>query len=245
MTVDDVRALCQAMAAAGAQPTGRGLVRYSHQRGLKLSKKTALAALQTLAEAGETFTPAAPVPLEPVAYEVRQDPSHQDQVRLVTEPLEPVVEDPVAVAEAAVRQAAAQADIARENMDAAVLALWLSRGLIIEGVRYGGYAESDEARTLVQESARLAMGHYRTCWRDVEQARTQLGQVIRVYRRQAAEAWVQRNRRELVANMHHWGEKLRTATSDYAHAEDKKNHSLLRFAYEHAIAEAPVNGVTL
>ena len=62
MTVEDVRDACQALAAEGVQPSGNTLVHYSHTRGARLSKRTALKHLRALADAGEVFTPVRPEP---------------------------------------------------------------------------------------------------------------------------------------------------------------------------------------
>ena len=47
---------------------------------------------------------------------------------------------------------------------------------------------------------------------------------------------------ELVETLAHWRERLRTAPSDRAHAEAKKNLQQATFDYERAVATAPWEG---
>jgi hypothetical protein len=258
MTIDDVREIALHLCERGVMPSGRTVVAYAHATHRQIARKTALAHLQALAAEGIVWqvAPAAPAPrteegagmtttLEAVEYEVRQDPSPQDQGRSMTTTLEPVAEGPIAAAEAALREAETSFQDARDALLHAKLQLLACQGLSVQGVLHGSLHPQDEIHAQAVEDVDAHKRDYDQSWQTREQARTALDQAVRVYRRQAAEAWVQRHRRELVANMHVWGEKLRTATSDYMHAEAKKNHSLLRFAYEQAVAQAPVDGVTL
>jgi hypothetical protein len=224
MTIDEVREICEHLASEGVTPSGNSVVAYCHATHRQIAKKTVLKYLKLLAAEGVTFTPAAPAPL-----------SHDPDALVFRRPS---VDD----CEAALLAAEVEADVARENMDAAVMALWLSRGLLIEGVRYGGYMPGDPALQAVQEHATASMGHYRQSWHAVEQARTALEQAVKQYRRKEQESWVAAHKPNLVANLALWQHKLQTATSDWQHAEAKKNVGFLQLAYSQALIEAPVNG---
>jgi hypothetical protein len=149
------------------------------------------------------------------------------------------------VAEQALREADLHFQDARDALLHAKLQLLATRNLSVENVLHGSLHPQDEVSQQAVEDVDAHKRDYDAAWQARAQARATLEQAIKTYQRKAQEAWVQRHCRELVKNLHHWGERLRTATSDYAHAEAKKNYALLQFAYQRAIAEAPVNGVTL
>jgi hypothetical protein len=230
LSVAEVRAIAEHLCREGVTPSGNSVVAYCQANHLPISKRTALKRLKELGEEGVTFTPAASgltTTLDPGEYEVC-----------------PAV-DPVAQAEQALKQAELLFQDARDVLLHAKLQLLACQGLSVQGVLHGSLHPQDEIHQHAAEEVDEAKRHYDAAWQTREQARAQLNQAVKTYQRSQQEQWVARHRPELVQNMHVWGERLRTATSDYMHAKAKKNHSLLRFAYEQAVAQAPVNGTAL
>ena len=85
----------------------------------------------------------------------------------------------------------------------------------------------------------VAKQYYDEAWRARETARAELGRLHRDHRETHQKAWVQQHRPELVQAVDHWQEHLRTATSDRAHAQAKKEYAAAMFAYQQAVAQAP------
>jgi hypothetical protein len=150
--------------------------------------------------------------------------------------------DPIAMAEALLADAECAMDQARDVMDTAALALLLSSGVVHQGTRYGAYLPSDPAKDLLTQSAAHATDSYRHAVGEWERCKDSLASAIRHYRRGKQERYVATHQPELVETLAHWRERLRTAPSDRAHAEAKKNLQQATFDYERAVATAPWEG---
>ena len=174
-TLEDIHTACLALAADGCTPSGNTLVRYCHARGQRLSKRTALKALQALADAGEVFQPVRPAPAPAPAAAARPPrlamwqrfAAHQQQQARTAPAPDPVQQarpvDPVARAVQAL-------DAARYAMDDAVMTVFVAGGLIVDGTRYGGYAPDDPTRSMVQQTAKEATAAYSQAWQDLQRA---------------------------------------------------------------------------
>jgi hypothetical protein len=119
--------------------------------------------------------------------------------------------------------------------------LLATRPLLIDGLRQGSLHEQDECHSHALDDVAEAKRHYDRAWQARDEARQRLEQVTKLYRHQHQEAYIARTRPELVANLFHWQEQLRTAPSDRMHAEAKKNYGMVRMTYEQAVAAAPWN----
>jgi hypothetical protein len=228
LSVDEVHALAEAVAAAGGTPSGRTLVRAAHQRGLKLSKRVALLRLEALAAAGVTFAPAVPPPPRaPVAS-----------------PPVPVV-DPVQAAAQRKQEAAARCKEALAALLAAKTTLIATRNVLIDGVLHGTIPPTDPIH---REALRAVAEHkrrYDAADADYEQACVHLAQMQQLAKRQEQEQWVAHYRPEVAANVARWkAKKDLPDLSRWEKADAVQQYGFAQLAYNEAMQEAltAVNG---
>lgn len=214
MTPTDVETAALALVAAGEEPSMRAIERYLRAHGTPCSRHTIAAFLKHMD------------PLPVVQPEV-------------TPP--PVTPDPVEAAEQQLRAAEQILVDARDSLTQAKMALLAVMPLRLDGVLHGSLHAHDEALTQAVWDVDSAKQHYDYAWSQREDARQRREQAERLYRRQHQETYIARTRPELVANLAHWQEQLRTASNDRMHAEAKKNYGQVRFVYEQEVAQAPWN----
>lgn len=246
MTVEDVRAACQDLAAQGVQPSGNTLVHYVHTRGERLSKRTALAHLRALADAGEVFMPVRPEPPPPPGPVPAPVPAVRRPSAPALERRAPAVPpDPVAQAETAL-------DAAREAMQVAALALSLVDGIMNNGQRFGHLMTDDPARPALRQAAKEADFAYRCAWQALEAARQSQAQRQAAERQTLAHQWVQDHAPAVVQELARAQSTFRRVqalpeTPDKFRAFSTARYALQQahLAYSQALGQAPTtNGST-
>jgi hypothetical protein len=240
VSCEEARALAEELVAQGVQPSGNTLVTAAHAAGRPMSKRTALKHLEVLAAQGVTFAPAAPLRTaedDPVYHTA--SPVHRDTP---SAPEAPAV-DPVAVCEQSLQAAERHFFDARDALMQAKLYFIATRNMAVDGILHGTLHAEDEIHQEALADVDEMKRDYDTAWQRREQARYALESAIKRYKRQQQEQWVAVHNKAIVRNLHIWSEKLRTATSDYAHAEAKKNYALVQFAYQQALNEAPTGSL--
>jgi len=240
MTNDDLLTLKTAIEAQGLPVSGAEMVRFAHAKGIPLSKNTAVRWLHSLCDA-----PAAPASLDaqsaPAAPDTAPPPDGARTLETAPEIHSHTSSaDPVALARVMVDDAEAELAGCRLAMDDAVHVLWLAQGVMIDGQRYGGYAPDDPVRDEVRQHALVAQQDYRLAVQRWSDARARLSRQEQVYIRSKQEQWVAHHQPQLVDQLTYWRGKLSRAPSDRASAEAKKNVQEATFAYERAVAVAPV-----
>jgi hypothetical protein len=148
--------------------------------------------------------------------------------------------DQVQTALQAMQQAEMALGEARQAMDEAVAALVLSRGVMVEGERFGGYDQADPARHAVVEEARAAQRAYREAVLALAQAKAALTAARSSQQRHTREAWVKTHRPDLVLALQGTTADIASATDERSRFVAKHQHQQAQFAYQQAVAQAPV-----
>jgi hypothetical protein len=152
---------------------------------------------------------------------------------------EPEPVDPVIVAEQRVAQAEQELAGAREHLVWCKLELMAMQPLRVQDLLRGSLHPHDEALADALHDVESAKQTYDRAWQQREDARQQLAQMEKHERRGRQERWVALHQPALVAQLDHWSERLRLASSDFQHAHAKKEHAAALFAYHQAVARAP------
>jgi hypothetical protein len=151
------------------------------------------------------------------------------------------VADPVEQAEQALRLADLALSDARDALLHAKGVLLSTLNLPVQGILHGSLHQQDDFGAQALEEVDLCKRTYDAAWQQRASARVHLAQMEKAHREGQQQAWVAQHRPELVRNLHHWQEQLRTATTDRMHAEAKKNYALLQLAYQQEVATAPIS----
>lgn len=247
LALEDIRTAAQALAAEAVQPSGNTLVRYFHTRGQRLSKRTALAHLRALADAGEVFPPARPAPVPLSSAD--DDPVYHGASAAVPAPV-PVhkampVLDPVTQAEAALAEA-------RDDLLQLKGYFFCTKDLLADGILHGSLHPHDPIHQQALADVDAAKRAYDLAWQALTEARQSQAQRQAAQQQQAREAWVQQHRPEVLRELQRTEQTYtrvqalpEDSSKPKAHYAARHLLQTARQAYQAALAMAPTaNGAS-
>jgi Plasmid replication region DNA-binding N-term len=245
MTFDDVKAAAAALEAQELTPSANKILQHLGVG----SKHTVLKFMRQLAPAP------APVPVVPPVAASAVEPWQRPYRPPAAAPVAPetanghryppvptVPPDPVPHAMAALEGAELVLDASRADMQHTACALALAKGLIHENQRYCHLEPQDPAAIAAVTDAEATTAAYRRAWAAYVDAKAVLAQAQAQALRVRQEEWVHLHQPAVKAEVDTWYTALMSATSDRAHYVAKMEYQKAQFAYQRALAEAPVNG---
>jgi hypothetical protein len=139
-----------------------------------------------------------------------------------------------------VQQAEVDVEQRRSALRDALLDLLVVGGIVADGQRYGPLAPNDPARDAAKHAALTAQRDYEAAWSQLLAAKATLTAAQTQGTRAAQEAWVKAHRPDLVLALQGTTAEIASATDERSRFVAKHEHQRAMFAYQQAVAQAPV-----